>query len=81
MAKTKSPKFDVRTAFGPGSAAAHEELGWQLPARSTWLRKPFRPGELLDQGAFEGGIVPKLLAAVRAVPGQRCCSAHDGPRG
>lgn len=38
---------DVPIAFL--SAAAHEELGWQLPPRSTWLRKPFRPGDLLDR--------------------------------
>lgn len=32
------------------SAAAPEELGWILPASLpvTWLRKPFRPRELLD---------------------------------
>jgi len=32
------------------SAASHEELGWQLPddPRLTWMRKPFRPGTLLD---------------------------------
>lgn len=32
------------------SAATPEELGWTLPStlRITWLRKPFRPRELLD---------------------------------
>lgn len=30
------------------SAASHEELGWALPTRTTWLRKPFRPQELLE---------------------------------
>jgi CheY-like chemotaxis protein len=29
------------------SAATPEELGWVLPARAVWLRKPFRPRELL----------------------------------
>jgi len=33
------------------SAASHEELGWSLPddPRLTWMRKPFRPGALLDE--------------------------------
>lgn len=31
------------------SAAARDELGWELPPQSAWLRKPFRPGELLDR--------------------------------
>ena len=32
------------------SAATPEELGWELPTgmRIGWLRKPFRPKELLD---------------------------------
>lgn len=29
------------------SAASSEELGWTLPEGSTWLRKPFRPRDLL----------------------------------
>nr|MDQ3037943.1 response regulator [Myxococcota bacterium] len=30
------------------SAASQDELGWTLPANATWLRKPFRPRELLE---------------------------------
>lgn len=29
------------------SAAAQAELGWELPDRTVWLRKPFRPRDLL----------------------------------
>ncbi|WP_169791384.1 response regulator [Sandaracinus amylolyticus] len=30
------------------SAATPEELGWTIPPGASWLRKPFRPRELLD---------------------------------
>lgn len=40
----------ARTASTPIaflSAAAEDEIGWTLPDRSAWMRKPFRPRELL----------------------------------
>lgn len=33
------------------SAAAWDELGWALPDRAVWLRKPFRPRDLLSRVA------------------------------
>ena len=46
------------------SASTQQELGWTLPERSAWLRKPFRPAELLD-------ALAALLAGCTAAPAPR----------